>query len=354
MNNPAPSFLADYDPSGIGALNGNLFGLPFDAEQANLWVIAVPWEVTVSYGAGTAQGPAQILGASPQLDLYDYDYPEGWKRGIYMLPIDASIAAQSHQYRSQAARIIEWLGQGHALGDSPELSAVLVEINQACQAMNHWLERQCLDALAQGKQVAVLGGDHSAPLGYLRALAQVHREFGILHFDAHADLRQAYEGFDYSHASIMFNALEIPQISKLVQVGIRDTCEAEMALVQASKGRVVAFSDPQIKGDRYRGKPWATTCAEIIAHLPHDVYVSFDVDGLDPKLCPNTGTPVPGGLELAETFFLLRELVHSGRRIIGFDVCETGDGEWDGNVAARITYKLSNLMHLSQDREFSK
>jgi agmatinase len=350
----ATEHLADYDPSGIGTVNGNLFGLPFAAENANLWVIGVPWDVTVSYGAGTSQGPARILAASPQIDLYDYDHPEGWKRGIYMQAIDETIAAQSHQYRAQAASIIAWLEQGNAVEDSPELLASLAQINQACQLMNQWLERECLDALGAGKQVAVLGGDHSSPLGYLRALAQCHREFGILHFDAHADLREAYEGFEYSHASIMFNALKIPQITKLVQVGIRDTCEAEMALVQGSNGRVVAFSDPQIKGDRYRGKPWASTCAEIIQSLPHQVYVSFDVDGLDPKLCPNTGTPVPGGLELSETFFLLRELVNSGRTIIGFDICETGDGEWDGNVAARITYKLSNLMHLSQDREFKE
>jgi agmatinase len=343
-----PDLLADYDPSGIGMLNGNLFGLPFDADQANLWVIGVPWEVTVSYGAGTAQGPAQILAASPQLDLYDYDHPEGWKRGIYMLPIDDAIAAQGKKYRQQAARVIESLEQGQQLEDSPELLATLAEINQACAAMNDWLEHQCLAAIAAGKQVAVLGGDHSSPLGYMRALAQSYGEFGILHFDAHADLRDAYEGFEYSHASIMFNALKIPQITKLVQVGIRDTCEAEMALVQASQGRVISWSDPQIKTDRYRGKSWATTCAEIIAPLPQRVYISFDVDGLDPKLCPNTGTPVPGGLELSEAFFLLRELVDSGRQIIGFDICETGDAEWDGNVAARITYKLANLLHLSQ------
>ncbi len=346
--------LNNYDPSGIGADNGNLFGLPFDERSANLWVIGVPWEVTVSYGAGTAQGPARILAASPQLDLYDFDHPEGWKQGIYMQPIDADIAAQSHHYRAIAARIIEWLEQpGNVIADSPEMAQLLREVNHAGQAMNHWVEQQCLDAFAAGKDVGLLGGDHSCPLGYLRALAQKYREFGVLHFDAHADLRDAYEGFQYSHASIMFNALKLPQITKLVQVGIRDTCEAEIGLVQQSGGRIQSFADHHLKAERYRGKPWATTCAEIIAHLPHYVYVSFDVDGLDPKLCPHTGTPVPGGLELPETFFLLRELVNSGRRIIGFDVCETGDGEWDGNVAARVTYKLANLMHLSQDRDFA-
>jgi agmatinase len=343
--------LDNYDPSGIGADNGNLFGLPFDEDSASLWVIGVPWEVTVSYGAGTAQGPARILAASPQLDLYDFDYPEGWKRGIYMPPIDADLAAQSHHYRATAAQVIAWLEQGNVVADSPEVTQLLTDVNQACHAMNRWVEQQCLDALAAGKHLGLLGGDHSCPLGYLRALAQKHRAFGILHFDAHADLRDAYEGFEYSHASIMFNALKLAQITKLVQVGIRDTCEAEMAVVTASEGRIVSYDDRHLKAERYRGKPWLTTCAEIINHLPHYVYVSFDVDGLDPKPHPHTGTPIPGGLELPETFFLLRELVDSGRQIIGFDICETGDGEWDGNVAARITYKLANLMHLSQDRD---
>ena len=89
-------------------------------------------------------------------------------------------------------------------------------------------------------------------------------------------------------------------------------------------------------------------CQEIISHLPEKVYISFDIDGLDPKLCPNTGTPVPGGLELEQVYGLFRELVNSGREIIGFDVCEVGDGEWDGNVGARIVYKLANLLNLSQ------
>ena len=89
-------------------------------------------------------------------------------------------------------------------------------------------------------------------------------------------------------------------------------------------------------------------CREIINHLPEKVYISFDIDGLDPKLCPNTGTPVPGGLELEQVYCLFRELVNSGREIIGFDVCEVGDAEWDGNVGARIVYKLANLLDLSQ------
>ncbi len=231
------SQLQDYDPNGIGQVNGNLYGLPFDYESANLIVFGVPWEVTVSYRAGTAQGPAQVLAASPQLDLYDFDYDDGWRQGIFMAEIPQDILDKNAHYRSQAAQIIERLEQGKSLGESPDLTPVLAGINQACEGVNAWLYDRTRTALNDGKQVAVIGGDHSAPLGCFQALAEKYEDFGILHIDAHADLRDAYEGFKYSHASIMFNALEIPQITKLIQVGLRDICQDEVNLINGSDER---------------------------------------------------------------------------------------------------------------------
>ena len=149
-----------------------------------------------------------------------------------------------------------------------------------------------------------------------------------------------------SHASIMFNALQLPQISKLVQVGIRDISHGEMALIQQSDGRVVTYLDTQLKQNAYAGKSWLQQCQDIVSQLPEHVYISCDVDGLDPKLCPHTGTPVPGGLDLEEVYCLWREVWRSGRRIIGGDICETGNHEWDGNVSARILYKLFSLMNV--------
>jgi agmatinase len=337
--------MTDYNPSGVAAANGNLYGLPFDYDSAQLIVIPVPWEVTVSYGAGTANAPQQILNASTQLDLFDFDNPDGWKQGIFMQAISTEMLEKNHHYRQQAAQIIEVLEQGQAL--SPALSKVVAEINEASEQVNRWLEAQCSQAMQDGKRVAVIGGDHSSPLGYFRALATKYPDFGILHIDAHADLRDAYEGFTYSHASIMFNAIEIPQLTKLVQVGLRDICQDEVDIINASQGRIVAYYDTSINQRLYGGQNWVAICQEIISHLPQQVHISCDVDGLDPKLCPRTGTPVPGGLELEQTYCLFRELVHSGRQIVGFDLCEVGDAEWDGNVAARIVYKLSNLMDLS-------
>ncbi|MFM8960365.1 MAG: arginase family protein, partial [Bacteroidota bacterium] len=170
--------------------------------------------------------------------------------------------------------------------------------------------------------------------------------FGILQIDAHMDLREAYEGFRYSHASIMFNALQIPSLTSLVQVGIRDYCPAEKELAQEDD-RIRSWFDHDLQAANFRGQHWNNLCVDIIKDLPDKVYVSFDIDGLEPFNCPGTGTPVPGGLAYAQAIHLLETLYHSGREIIGFDLCEVapskGDREWNANVGARILYKLCNL-----------
>lgn len=338
--------LQTFDPSSVALDNGNFLGLPFNYDSANIVILGVPWEVTVSYGAGTAAGPHVVLNASRQLDIFDFDNPDGWKQGIFMAPIPEHIRQKNDVLRQDADRIIAHLEAGHNVDDDPELCQVLQTINQECEAVNQWLFEQAQAAMQDGKQVAVIGGDHSVPLGYLQALSTQYPNFGILHIDAHADLRDAYEGFQFSHASIMFNALKLPQVSKLVQVGIRDLCHDEVNLIQHSDGRISAYYDPVLKQKLYAGASWFDLCQQIVAELPQQVYISFDVDGLDPKLCPNTGTPVPGGLELEQAFCLFREVVNSGRKIIGFDVSEVGNAEWDGNVGARAVYKLCNLMTL--------
>ncbi|MEM9213646.1 MAG: agmatinase family protein [Cyanobacteria bacterium P01_F01_bin.150] len=335
-----------FDPSDVGLDNGQLFGFPFDYDTADIIVLGIPWEVTVSYRTGTAHGPESVLNASPQLDFYDLDNPEGWHQGIFMEPISQSLMEKNQDLRQQASRVIATAEQGIGIHAEVNLVSDLAAVNSGCKAMNQWVFDHTCKAIEQKKRVIVVGGDHSVPLGYLQALGHIHKEFGILQIDAHADLRNAYEGFQYSHASIMFNALKLPHISKLVQVGIRDISQTEVGLVNRSNQRIVTHFDAVLKQRRYAGIPWITLCQEIVAALPHKVYVSFDIDGLDPKLCPQTGTPVPGGLELEEAICLLREVVKSDRQIIGADLCEVGNGEWDGNVGARILYKLCNLMGL--------
>ncbi|NEO99772.1 MAG: agmatinase family protein [Symploca sp. SIO2E9] len=336
---------ANFNPNGITRPNGCFFGFPYLVEEASIVFLPVPWDVTTSYREGTANGPQAILDASVQLDWYDFDLPKAWQTRCGTIPINSAIQDQNRAMRAIAKEIIEYLEKGGNVDDNA-IAKQLATVNQASVVLNNWVYTQALELLEQGKLVGIVGGDHSVPLGLMQALAQKHEEYGILQIDAHADLRKAYEGFTYSHASIMHNALKLPQISRLVQVGIRDVCEAEMAMVK-NDSRIVMFDDWQLKANAYEGITWAAQCLNIISNLPDKVYISFDIDGLNPSYCPHTGTPVPGGLEFNEAIYLLRTLVETGKTIIGFDLCEVAPGElgdeWDGNVGARVLYKLACL-----------
>ncbi|MDJ1168353.1 agmatinase family protein [Roseofilum sp. BLCC_M154] len=338
------------NPNGISVPNGCFFGLPYSVEEAEFVFLPVPWDVTTSYREGASLGPQAILEASVQLDWYDFDVPNAWTIPLGTLPIEGEILAQNGQMRAIAKQIIEHLEQGGEVDDAA-IATSLAKVNQACADLNHWVYTQSQKYLDQSKVVAVVGGDHSAPLGLMQALGEKYPNYGILQIDAHADLRQAYEGFTYSHASIMDNALKIPQISRLVQVGIRDICQAEINQIN-DDSRIILFDDWQLKANTYEGMNWATQCQQIISHLPHQVYISFDIDGLNPSYCPHTGTPVPGGLDFNQAIYLIRALVKAGKKIIGFDLCEVAPGEpgdqWDGNVGARILYKLACLTQKPQ------
>lgn len=342
--------LDSFDPNSPGLVSNNIFGLPFSEEDSQLIIIPVPWEVTVSYRPGTSRGPEQIFDASMQVDLYDSDYVDAWKKGYYMLPYDKNIRNKSDYLRSCAELIIGCLSEGNPVTCSKQLLSKLQEVNDGGKMMHDWIHELAASYLAQGKKVALLGGDHSTPLGYIKALGEKHESFGILQIDAHADLRQAYEGFTYSHASIMYNVLEqVPQVTKLVQVGIRDYCDEELEIITESPDRIKTFFDKDIKESQYEGAHWKTIVDEIVAALPAKVYISFDIDGLDPKLCPNTGTPVPGGFELEQVFYLFNKVKRSGKEIIGFDLNEVSSGSHghdciDPIVGARALYKLCNLL----------
>lgn len=344
---------ADFDPNSIGQKIANIYGLPFDTKSAQIVIVPVPWEVTVSYNAGTADGPLAIFNASFQVDLFDPDVSDAWKVGIAMPEADSQLHSLNATLRPLAEEYIARLEEGFSASDDPSMAKLLAEINAGCEKMNEIVHARCEAVLAEGKIAAVLGGDHSTPLGLIRALGRHHSDFGILHFDAHADLRDAYEGFTYSHASIMFNVLKEKAVSRLVQVGIRDYCEQEAQLIACSKGRVKAFYDRDIQARIFEGQSWQQICADVIQQLPQKVYVSFDIDGLDPKLCPNTGTPVPGGLGFEQALYLVKAVVASGRNIIAFDLNEVAPGaddEWDANVGARLLYRLANLAAKSNGR----
>ena len=341
--------LDTFDPNGVGLDNGAYFGLPFTPDEARLVLIWATWDVTFSYGTGTSEAPDAIIEASMQLDLYDALSPGAWRRGIATADIDYSLLETSQRLRSDAERVIRHLEEGGSVADDAVCRKIR-RVNEGCVQMNENIRAQARAWLAQGKLVGLVGGDHSTPYGLVQALGERGEGFGILHIDAHCDLRRAYEGFEYSHASIMYNVLrDVPQAVRIAQVGVRDFSEGEAALA-ASSERIATFDDLSLAAARFRGETWDDQCRRIVGTLPREVYVSFDIDGLTFENCPHTGTPVSGGLTFNEAVWLLAVLARSGRRIIGFDVVEVvprPGSSIDASTGARIIYKLCGLTLVS-------
>ena len=308
-----------FDPDGVGVDNGTYFGLPFEPGTAELVLVSAPWDVTVSYGAGTAHAPDAVIEASTQLDFHEPLAPGVWRRGIATADVDYALLEESQRLRSDAEKVIAHLEGGGSPEDDYAVRKVR-RINEGCRAMN-----------------ANIGA---------QAARWRHGEFGILHIDAHCDLRDAYEGFEFSHASIMFNVLrDVPSVKKIAQVAVRDFSGTEAALA-ASSARVATFDDLSLAAAMFRGETWDALCRRIVDALPQEVYVSFDIDGLTFENCPHTGTPVCGGLTFNQAVWLLDTLVRSGRRIIGFDVVEVApapEAKVDAITGARMLWKLCNL-----------
>lgn len=331
-----------------GAVSPGIYGLPSLLEESHVVVVPVPFDATTSYGSGTADGPAAVLQASHQVDLFDRETGHPYRRGIAMEPIPRQVQRWNREARCLARPIQDRDGD---LGRGRVLREGLARVNELGAKVNEWARGRTAAHLGAGKLPFVLGGDHACAFGSIQACADAHPGLGILHLDAHADLRVAYQGFTWSHASIMYNVVsKLRSVKRLVQVGLRDLCAEEEERIRRSQGRIRAHFDADIAAHLAEGKPFATLARRIVRALPRDVYVSLDIDGLDPSLSPGTGTPVPGGLSWHQTTFLLGTLARSGRRIVGGDLCEVAPGpvgEWDANVGARLLYKLIGFALIS-------
>ena len=353
--------LEPFDPNGAADPNAGIFGLPYSFEESNVIYLPIPWEATTSYGKGTSHGPEAILNASSQIDLFDLDVEKPYLAGFHSLHLSAEIAELNTKAKTKAQTIIDAYGE---IENDSELKSNLDSVNQLSNQVNQFVFDQTKTILNTGKIPALIGGDHSTPFGAFQAAAEAHPGMGILHFDAHSDTRKAYLGFEHSHASIMYNAAtKIPAIAKFVQVGIRDFCEDEFQFTSSQKNKFHVFYDRDIQMKKMAGESFNHIADQIIENLPEKVWVSFDIDGLDPRYCPHTGTPVPGGLDYAEAIHILRKLAKSGKKIIGFDVVEVApildaegapaainqaSDEWDANVGMRLIYKLSAFALASQ------
>lgn len=338
-----------FDPDGVSQRTAGIFGLPHAPVEAAVVVVPVPFEATVSYRAGTRHGPAAVLAASHQVDLFDGDVGRPYVRGIAMEEAPAWMVLKNREAREAATRVIGALERG-AVANVADLDVV----EAAGNAVNAHVHARVSSLLADGKLPVVLGGDHSVPFGSITACAEFLGDtpLGVLHLDAHCDLRDAYEGFKWSHASIMKNVLDATSTVTLTQIGIRDFSEGELAIVKSEAARVTTYFDVQLRRARLSGG-FLALARQVVDTLPEHVYLSFDIDGLDPALCPSTGTPVPGGLSFDEIVCVLHAVVDAGKRIVGLDLVEVapppsvanddnadvGDS-WDANVGARLLYKM--------------
>lgn len=275
-------------------------GLPESAAayaRARVVVLPIPFEATTSYGSGTRDGPAAILAASRQVETYDADL-------------------------------------GADLADAPiHTAAPLAPDFSSPSAMTDRIHAAAARYLADGKWVLGLGGEHAVTLGLVRAAADVHGPLSLLQVDAHLDLRDAFEGTPYSHASVMRRCLD--EGHRTVHVGIRNVSQEEAALVR-DRGLPVFYGRDCAAGDA-----WIDQAVDVLAD---PVYVTFDVDGLDPSVIRTTGTPEPGGLGWWQAMTLLAR-VFARRRVVGADVVElaaAGDRASDF-AAARLAARLAAL-----------
>jgi agmatinase len=328
-----------------------IFGIPLSETESRVILLPVPWEVTTSYGSGASFGPALIRQASEQIDLFDLELGKAYEQGYHMLPHPVEIKELNDKMKAKAQELISLLTEQSK--DEKKINQLRTEVNQASENLNLWVYSQSKRILEQGKLLGLVGGDHSSPYGAIQAVCEKHQvagmsEVGILHIDAHSDTRKAYHGFIHSHASIMYNVMTSPwKPKKLVQIGIRDFCEEEYEFIK-SRSDIKTFFDMDVKRSLLGGEPWARVIQDIIKELPDKVYISFDIDGLDPAYCPQTGTPVSGGYTPDQIYFLFNEIAKAGKKIVGFDLNEVSTGgvepeeanEWNGNVGARILFKL--------------
>lgn len=274
-------------------------------DRAQIVIVQAPYEHTVSYGGGTKKGPKAIIDASAYVEFYDDETDRE-------LCFDLGIATDKPL----------------AFGAATDSKALAI------------IQKRVAQLLAKEKFVVTLGGEHTISAAPIAAHLEHYPTMSVLQFDAHSDLRDSYQGSKYSHASVMARVAEMMPPKRITQVGIRALCSEERAFIRENKVNTF-FASALHKGDH--GKNWAK---KVVQTLGKDVYITFDVDALDPAIMPSTGTPEPDGLTYHEALEVVREVVRSGRRVVGMDVVELAPVPKVTHpdlTTARLLYKMLNL-----------
>lgn len=271
-------------------------------KNSQIVIIPIPYEKTTSYGKGTSKGPDAILEASHYVEFFDEETKRElcFEKGIATLK---NIKFEDNNYKKSLNKIYKIV----------------------------------LSILSDNKFVVSLGGEHTISISTIKAHYDYYNsDISILHFDAHSDLRNTYEGTKYSHASFMSRVLEFTD--NITQVGIRAQCKEEFELITNKK--INTFFAYKIRNGDY-GKDWEN---KIIDTLKEKVYITFDVDFLDPSIMPSTGTPEPGGFFWDETLSLLKKISEKCN-IIGFDIVELSprkEMKFPDFLTAKLIYKMLN------------
>jgi agmatinase len=278
--------MIQFDPSTTISSDFGIFGIPATEAESKIILLPVPWEVTTSYGSGASFGPIMVRQASEQIDLFDLETGKSYEEGYFMREFPEDLKKKNDIFKEKAQKVIQLKTELN--DDKATIEKLTQEVNVACAEMTTWVREQSESILNQGKILGLVGGDHSTPFGAIQAVSKKFAgDIGVLHIDAHADLRNGYQGFKQSHASIMHNVMtHETKPKKLVQVGIRDFCEEEYDFIQ-SRSDIKTFFDLELKKKLLSGSTWAQLCQEIVNELPQNVYISFDIDGLDPVFCPH-------------------------------------------------------------------
>lgn len=286
--------------------NKTFAGIPEEygnSSTASIVLIPVSYDGTSTWGKGADKGPDAFLDAAENMELYDIETDtEVYTHGVYLAP-------------------------GIEEDSSPE-------------AMVNEVYKVTKDYVNRNKFTTLVGGEHSISIGAIRAMNESFDNLTVLQIDAHADLRQEYEGSRYNHACALYEANEQ---TNLVQVGIRSMDAIEKTVMKRDQ---VFFAHEMIQDDY-----WMDNAIDL---MTDNVYITFDLDAFDPSLLPSTGTPEPGGLQWYETLEFLRR-VFAEKNVVGFDVvelCATGDYKPSAFTAAKLYYKMLSYKFENEKGDF--
>ncbi len=302
-------------------------------------VLPLKWDATTSYHSGASNAPEAIIHASHQLEDYHHYWGGFCSDYIYF---DKDFLKEIGKLNAQCKEIVNRYRLRASSGD-------LEKVNALCSDYNRRVEERYDFWFKKGVKVLGLGGDHGSSYPLMaRVLSKQVKQTTVIHIDAHFDLRESYEGFTFSHASVLKNIYKLNlEHLKFLHLGMRDFCQAEHQCARSNKSSIF-YLDEQIKEHEFCGGSWDELCEKFLDFSSEHIYITLDIDGMSPLLSPGTGTPVPGGLDFQKLIYLLKKL-SKNKQLVGFDLVEVaprdGDLEWNANVGARVLQQLLYLLN---------